>query len=246
MGFCFRLGCAGLAAGVWLAAATPEVSSASPETPSAKLASVVRADPRTGRLVRKVTAAGPAAPKRVKANLPARQPMAKVVGEALAGTVEKTAGRYQVDPLLVHSVIAVESNYNPLAVSPKGAQGLMQLMPGTARRLAVKDTFDAIENLDGGVRYLKYLLTVFGEDDPRLALAAYNAGEGAVMKHRGIPPYPETERYVERVGRKYGEAKRAAQAAAVPKETAAVPEHPAIEQFVDTEGRLHVRTRPSP
>lgn len=243
MGFCFRLGCAGLAAGAWLAAATPEASK--PETPSARLASVVRADARTGRLVRRVTAATPAAPKRVKASLPARQPVAKVVGEALAGTVEKTAGRYQVDPLLVHSVIAVESNYNPLAVSPKGAQGLMQLMPGTARRLAVKDTFDAIENLDGGVRYLKYLLTVFGEDDPRLALAAYNAGEGAVMKHRGIPPYPETERYVERVGQKYGEAKRAAQAAAVPKETA-VPEHPAIEQYVDAQGRLHVRTRPSP
>jgi soluble lytic murein transglycosylase-like protein len=243
MRFCLRLGCAGLAAGAWLAAATPEVSK--PEAPSAKLASVVRADPRTGRLVRKVTVAPPAAPKPVKASLPAPQPVAKAVGAALADSVEKTAGRYRVDPLLVHSVIAVESNYNPLAVSPKGARGLMQLMPGTARRLAVKDSFDAIENLDGGVRYLKYLLTVFGEEDPRLALAAYNAGEGAVMKHRGIPPYPETERYVERVGQKYGQAKRAAQAAALPKETP-VAEHPPIEQYVDAEGRLHVSTRSSP
>jgi soluble lytic murein transglycosylase-like protein len=248
MRFCLRLGCAGLAAGAWLAAATPEVTTpeaSQPEAPAAKLASVVRADRRTGRLVRKVTVAPPAAPKPVKASLPAPQPVERAVGAAIADSVEKTAGRYQVDPLLVHSVIAVESNYNPLAVSPKGAQGLMQLMPGTARRLEVKDSFDAIENLDGGVRYLKYLLTVFGEEDPRLALAAYNAGEGAVMKHRGIPPYPETERYVERVGQKYGEAKRAAQAAAVPKETP-VAEHPAIEQYVDAEGRLHVRTRSSP
>jgi len=137
----------------------------------------VRADPRTGRLVRKVTAAGPAAPKRVKANLPARQADGQGRGRGAAGTVEKTAGRYQVDPLLVHSVIAVESNYNPGGVAERRA-GPDATDAGTGGRLAVKDTFDAIENLDGGVRYLKYLLTVFGEDDPRLALAAYNAGEG--------------------------------------------------------------------
>jgi soluble lytic murein transglycosylase-like protein len=239
MRFCFRLGCAGLVAAASLVAATPEA-------PAAKLASVVRADPRTGRLVRTVVVAKPAAaPKQVTARVPAAEPVAKVVGAALAGYVEKTAERYQVDPLLVHSVIEVESNYNPLAVSPKGARGLMQLMPGTARRLAVRDSFDAIENLDGGVRYLKYLLTVFGDEDPRLALAAYNAGEAAVMKHRGVPPYPETARYVERVGKKYGEAKRAAQAEVRPKEQPP-PEHSPIEQYVDDEGRLHVRTRSAP
>ena len=239
MRLCFRLACAGLAAAASLAAATPEA-------PAAKLASVVRADPRTGRLVRQVTVAKPAAaPKRAQARPPAPEPVAKVVSAAVSGYVEKTAERYQVDPLLVHSVIEVESNYNPLAVSPKGARGLMQLMPGTARRLAVKDSFDAIENLDGGVRYLRYLLTVFGDRDPRLALAAYNAGEAAVMKHRGIPPYPETAQYVERVGKKYGEAKRAAQAEARPKEPQP-PEHPPIEQYVDAEGRLYVRTRPAP
>lgn len=238
MRFCFRLGCAGVAAAASLIAATPEA-------PAAKLASVVRADPRTGRLVRKVVVAKPTAPKQVAARVPAAEPVSKVVDAAMADYVEKTAERYQVDPLLVHSVIEVESNYNPLAVSPKGARGLMQLMPGTARQLAVRDSFDAIENLDGGVRYLKYLLTVFGDKDPRLALAAYNAGEGAVMKHRGVPPYPETARYVERVGKKYDEAKRAAQVEARPKEQP-LPEHPPIEQYVDAEGRLHVRTRSAP
>jgi soluble lytic murein transglycosylase-like protein len=212
---------------------------AAPDAPAAKLASVVRADRRTGRLVRTVVVARPAASKK------AAEPVARVVSAAVAGYVEKTAERYQVDPLLVHSVIEVESNYNPLAVSPKGARGLMQLMPGTARRLAVRDSFDAIENLDGGVRYLKYLLTVFGEEDPRLALAAYNAGEGAVMRHGGVPPYPETARYVERVGKKYSEAKRAAQPEARPKEQP-LPEHPPMEQYLDAEGRLHVRTRSAP
>jgi soluble lytic murein transglycosylase-like protein len=163
----------------------------------------------------------------------------------MADYVQQTAERYQVDPLLVHSVIEVESNYNPLAVSPKGARGLMQLMPGTARRLAVKDSLDPFENIDGGVRYLKYLLTVFGEEDPRLALAAYNAGEGAVARHGGIPPYPETERYVQRVGLKYGAAKRATESQALPK-APPPPEHPPIEQYIDAEGRLHARTRSGP
>jgi soluble lytic murein transglycosylase-like protein len=116
----------------------------------------------------------------------------------------------------------------------------MQLMPQTARRLAVGNSLDPLDNIDGGVRYLKYLLTLFGDQDPRLALAAYNAGEAAVMRHRGIPPYPETARYIERVGKKY-EAKRASQARARPKPQP--PEHPPIEQYVDAQGRLHLRTR---
>ncbi len=108
-------------------------------------------------------------------------------------------------------MIQVESNYNPYAVSPKGAQGLMQLMPETARRFGVRNTFDIKENIEGGVRYLKYLGTLFPED-PRLTIAAYNAGEGAVWKYgNSIPPYRETEQYVDRVGKRYGQARRAAE-----------------------------------
>ena len=213
------------------------LSAAAPEPSAARVASVVRADPRTGRLVRKVSVTPSATAKKA-------QPVAKVVAPAVADYVQQTAERYQVDPLLVHSVIEVESNYNPLAVSPKGARGLMQLMPGTARRLAVKDSLDPFENIDGGVRYLKHLLTVFGEEDPRLALAAYNAGQGAVTRHGGVPPYPETERYIQRVGSKYDVARRAMESQARP--AAPPPEHPPIEQYVDAEGRLHVRTRSGP
>lgn len=235
MRFCFKLGCVGFIGPVALLAAASE-------TTVATLASVVRADRRTGRLVRTVTVAPRVGTvKGIKAREPVSEPVAKVVGAAVSGYVERTAERYQVDPLLVQSVIEVESNYNPLAVSPKGARGLMQLMPGTARRLSVKNSFDALENIDGGVRHLKYLLTLFGDRDPRLALAAYNAGEAAVMKHRGIPPYPETAQYVYRVGKKYGEARRAAEARARPQPQ--LPEHPPIEQYVDAEGRLHFRTR---
>ncbi len=124
--------------------------------------------------------------------------------------VRSTAQKYEVDPLLVHSVIQVESNYNPYAISPKGAQGIMQLMPGTARRFGVSHPFDARDNIEGGVRYLKYLQTLF-PDDLRLAIAAYNAGEGAVWKFNNqIPPYPETEQYVYKVGSRYGRAKKQA------------------------------------
>lgn len=225
MRFCFQFVCAGFA-GVLLSAAADH---------GAQLSSVVRPDPKTGRLVRAVRVAPGAARS---------DSVSKVVGEAVSDYVDQTAERYQVDPLLVRSVIAVESNYNPLAVSPKGARGLMQLMPQTARRLAVRDSFNALQNIDGGVRYLKYLLTVFGDEDPRLALAAYNAGEGAVMKHGGVPPYPETRQYVTRVGKKYGEARAAADADSRVKRPKP-PEYPPIEQYVDSQGRLHIRTRPA-
>jgi hypothetical protein len=113
------------------------------------------------------------------------------------------ARRHGVDPELVLAVVSVESAFQARAVSPKGAQGLMQLMPGTASSLGVNDAFDPAENLDGGTRHLGSLLTVYG-GDLRRALAAYNAGEGAVARHGGVPPFRETRDYVRKVLERYG------------------------------------------
>lgn len=116
------------------------------------------------------------------------------------------AERHGLDPELVLAVVGVESAFRPEAVSPKGAQGLMQLMPRTAASLGVEDAFDPAENLDGGVRHLGSLLARYGGDVER-ALAAYNAGEGAVARHGGIPPFAETREYVKRVLDRYERAK---------------------------------------
>jgi hypothetical protein len=109
--------------------------------------------------------------------------------------VEEIASAHGVDPRLVDLMIRMESGYNPTAVSPKGARGVMQLMPGTARLYGVDDVFDPFENIRGGVRYLKDLLERFRQD-VSLALAAYNAGPEAVERYGGIPPYDETRNYV--------------------------------------------------
>jgi soluble lytic murein transglycosylase-like protein len=116
----------------------------------------------------------------------------------LSPTVERIATEQAVPPELIHSVIKAESNYNPFAVSSKGALGIMQLVPETARRFGVSNAFDIVESIQGGARYLKYLLDLYHGDYP-LALAAYNAGEAAVARHGGVPPYPETRNYVEAV-----------------------------------------------
>ena len=112
--------------------------------------------------------------------------------------VHRLAPRYAVDPLLALAVISVESAFNPAAVSPKNAQGLMQLIPQTAERFGVKQAFIPAENIKGGLAYLRWLLAFFEGDVP-LVLAAYNAGEHAVEKYRGIPPYPETRNYVRKI-----------------------------------------------
>ncbi|MEW5807683.1 MAG: lytic transglycosylase domain-containing protein [Acidobacteriota bacterium] len=117
--------------------------------------------------------------------------------------IEEISKRNAIPSSLTRAIITVESGYNPFAVSPKGAKGLMQLMDGTAKRFGVKDIFDPHENILGGVKYLRYLLDFFGED-LSLALAAYNAGERAVLDHGGIPPYPETMDYVKNVKRLLG------------------------------------------
>jgi len=112
------------------------------------------------------------------------------------------ARRHGIDPALVLAVVSVESAFQPQAVSPKGAVGLMQLMPRTANALGVEDALDPAQNLDGGARYLGSLLTLYRGDLTR-ALAAYNAGEGAVARHGGVPPYRETRTYVRKVLDRY-------------------------------------------
>jgi len=112
--------------------------------------------------------------------------------------IRAVARRHRVDIALVKAVIRAESDFVPYAVSPKGAQGLMQLMPATARMRNVWRAFEPQQNVEGGVTHLRYLLDRYS-GNVRLALAAYNAGEGAVEKHGGVPPYPETWEYLDRV-----------------------------------------------
>ncbi|MEP6962392.1 MAG: lytic transglycosylase domain-containing protein [Acidobacteriota bacterium] len=212
-----------------------------PASPATSTKFVVRADRRTGRLI---TVAVSNVPR------PSAKPSASI-----SQIVDEAAKANQVDPLLVHSIIQVESNYNQYAVSPKGARGLMQLMPPTARDLGVIDSFDPRQNIEAGVRYLKHLKDLYPDD--RLALAAYNAGPGAVQRYKEVPPYPETKEYVNRVGERYVEAQRVAGLASAvalePAPTEVTPQapvvsteetHPKLEQYLDEYGRLHLRTAP--
>ena len=237
---CFLLAIAMLAASP-LTAAEP----AAPPAQASRKTFVVRVDPRTGKLVRRELVVVTAKPTPAKS--------AHAAPAAISNLVEQSARAHGVDPLLVHSVIQVESDYDPNAVSPKGAEGLMQLMPPTARMLNVSNTFDPGENIEAGVKYLKHLQELYKDD--RLALAAYNAGPGAVDKFKAVPPYPETRSYVEKVGRRYGDAKAAS---AQPNAATPAPSQPSVsageqgpeekvprlEQFVDENGRLHLTTAP--
>jgi hypothetical protein len=129
-------------------------------------------------------------------------PNVNLVQGEYADLINEVATQEGVDPDLIKAIIKVESNFNQFAVSRKGARGLMQLMPETAGRYAVTNAFDAEANIRGGVRYLRYLQDTFG--NLSLALASYNAGENAVLRHRSIPPFPETKQYVKRVLSHYG------------------------------------------
>lgn len=146
--------------------------------------------PTDPRYRREGLVAGLLGPAPGAARMVAAPPFSREIGSA--------AQRYGVPEQLIRAVIWVESGYNPRAISRKGARGLMQLMPDTASLLGVRDSFNPRENIDGGVRHLRGLMERFGSD-LRLALAAYNAGEQAVLLHRGIPPYQETREYVGRV-----------------------------------------------
>src|SRR5271170_2243011 len=232
MRFCLELVLAGAFLGTLAGAGLP----AAELSQAPRAVWVVRVDFRTGKLVRSLVAAVPR------------------ISPDVRGLVNEAAKTFDVNPLLVDSLIQVESNYNPFAISPKGAQGLMQLMPATAQRFGVTDSFDPKQNIEAGVRYLKFLQDTFQDD--RLAIAAYNAGEKAVVKYRDVPPYPETINYVAKVGKKYGQAKRAAEKdsetkseaknAAEPKtaEPKAAEEEPRhILGYVDPQGKLHIATR---
>ena len=122
---------------------------------------------------------------------------------AYSREIAEASARYEVPERLIRAVIRVESGFDHRAVSPKGARGLMQLMPQTAAILGVRDSFDPRQNIHGGTRHLRAMMERF-RYDPRLAVAAYNAGEKAVVDYGGVPPYPETQEYVIRVLRLYG------------------------------------------
>lgn len=134
----------------------------------------------------------------------------------LSQVVNEISGKYRLDPDLVNSVIKAESEFNPHAISPKGAQGLMQLMPGTASQLGVPNAFDPQANVDGGTRYLRELLEKYNFDLVK-ALAAYNAGPQRVERFGGVPPYYETRAYVAKIVRDFNKKKAAQEKASTPK-----------------------------
>ena len=140
--------------------------------------------------------------------------------------VKEIAKRHGIEPSLVHSIILHESNYNIYAVSPKGALGLMQLMPETAKQYGVLNVFDPAQNIEGGVKYLKDLTKLYAKEKSRdkLIVAAYNAGQEAVKRYRGIPPYPETRNYISHVMATY----------------ALLPKTRKIISFVDSDGKVRV------
>ncbi len=164
-------------------------------------------------------------------------------GELIA-LIDSIAVANGVEDSLVHSVIRAESNYNARAVSPKGAMGMMQLIPSTARRFGVNNPFDVRENVEGGVRYLRFLLDYY-KDNYAKAIAAYNAGEGAVDKYKGIPPYAETQNYVYRVASNLKVARTRRKATPEPEATnrpAETETHQVIRASVGTDGKVYYRT----
>jgi soluble lytic murein transglycosylase-like protein len=165
---------------------------------------------------------------------PEKSGNASVPPPEISHLVEQTASRFQVDPQLVHAIIKVESEYDPKAVSRKGAMGLMQLIPETAQRFGVANPFDPKENIEGGVSYLKYLLGLYG-GDLSLSLAAYNAGEGAVQRFGGIPSFAETRDYVQKVTNIYQSGSPLSGTNAAGNKSQASP----IIRYVDERGVVH-------
>jgi len=162
----------------------------------------------------------------------------KASAQEIADAIGTASSRYRLDPDFVSSVVSAESGFNSRAVSPKGAQGLMQLMPGTASLLGVDNAFDAAKNTDGGTRYLRMLLERFNFDVAK-ALAAYNAGPLRVDQHNGVPPYLETRKYVARIINDYNR-KKLAQEKSTAGKTAVAKAKPAT-----TPSKSPVKAKPS-
>jgi soluble lytic murein transglycosylase-like protein len=160
----------------------------------------------------------------------------KPKSEKYAPIIEKYARDYQVDPSLIHSIIATESDFNPKAISRAGAQGLMQLMPATAVRLGVNNSFDPEQNIRGGVQHFRWLLDNF-DNNLDLSLAAYNAGENLVQRLGRVPLIKETQDYVQSVTRRYGKRQLSARA----QENA---KRPQTFRFFDESGVLHLTNIP--
>jgi hypothetical protein len=229
--FCFILTIAGFAVGA--------LSGAGLGVPQ-RITSVVRPDLRTGKLVRSVLVSPkPVTEVRVAAAVvPPRVvddpgPLPSAPPSGIDEAVRRIAAEHSLSPQLIHSVIKVESNYNTHAISSKGALGLMQLIPATARRFGVGNAFNPVENIQGGAKYLRYLLDLYNGDYP-LALAAYNAGEGAVARYGGVPPFAETQNYVILVRRQLELASKAAA-----DKTAAAPAPPQAIEAAEA-GPAHV------
>ena len=167
--------------------------------------------------------------------------VSRLTAASIDGLIEAFAAEHGIDSALIRAVIRAESNFNHRAVSRKGAQGLMQLMPATIGRLSVGDAFDPHENIGAGVRYLRQLLDQF-EGDLTLALAAYNAGENAVLRYRGVPPYPETRDYVRKVLSQYrrtrGEPSKSSVIKAVSQPADSPPSPPALYKAVEASGAI--------
>jgi hypothetical protein len=259
MRLCFELGRgAGLLACLPLVVVTAFAGDLSSQP--RRVTSVVRSEMHTGRLVRSVIVTPRIVPEQRVAETvviprlvspeaePAEEQPAPPAG--IDEAVDRIAAQHALPAPLIHSVIKVESNYNPFAVSSKGALGLMQLIPATARRFGVADVFNPIENIQGGARYLKYLLDLY-HNDYALALAAYNAGEGAVAKYGTVPPYKETQNYLHLVADQLKKAKAksavgtgrsTAQPGVKPAETTpAGPNH--IQKVVERDGTVRYVTR---
>jgi soluble lytic murein transglycosylase-like protein len=226
-----------------------------------RVTTVVRVDEKTGHLVRGVivkprtisptvlnaAAESDAAAETAPAET-ATQTAAPADPAELIGLIDRIAAEQGVEESLVHSVIRAESNYNAYAVSPKGAQGIMQLIPATAKRFGVNNAFDVRDNVLGGVKYLKFLLDYYQNDYVR-TIAAYNAGEAAVDKYKGVPPYSETRNYVYRVAENLKTARahrvaeaRVAEASPAVSDTYKRETYKRIETSVGSDGRVYYRT----